>query len=75
MYGVEAFKTLPIVSANWTVGSDRPRAHTRAIHIAFQRHDDEPGANLLYRRLWLLSACAYSGKLQGSMRLIDNVRL
>ena len=48
MYGVEAFKTLPIVSANWTVGSDRPRAHTRAIHIAFHRHDDEPGANLLF---------------------------
>ena len=41
MYGVEAFKTLPIVSANWNVGSDRPRAHTRAIHIAFHRHDDD----------------------------------
>ena len=50
MYGVEAFKTLPIVSANWNVGPDRPRAHTRAIHIAFHRHDDEPGANLLFAR-------------------------
>ena len=51
MYGVEAFKTLPIVSANWNVGPDRPRAHTRAIHIAFHHHDDEPGANLLFARM------------------------
>ena len=28
-----------------------------------------------YRRLWLLGACAYSGKLQASMRLINNMRL
>ena len=48
MYGVEAFKTLPIVSANWSVGAERPRGHTRSIHIAFQRHDDEPEANLLF---------------------------
>ena len=51
MYGVEAFKTLPIVSVNWNVGSDRPRAHTRAIHIVFHRHDDEPGANLLFAEM------------------------
>lgn len=36
MYGVETFKTLPIVSANWSVGAERPRGHTRSIHIAFQ---------------------------------------
>lgn len=50
-HGVEAFQTLPIVSANWSVGTDRQRAHTRSIHIAFQHHDDEPGANLLFAEM------------------------
>ena len=48
MYGVEAFKTLPIV---WNVGAERPRGHTRSIRIAFQRHDDEPEANILFARM------------------------
>ena len=51
MYGIEAFKTLPMISANWYVGTDRPRAHTRSIHIAFQQHDDEPEANLLFAEM------------------------
>ena len=51
MYGVEAFKTLPIVSANWNVGAERPRGHTRSIHIAFQRQDDEPEAKILFARI------------------------
>ena len=50
-HGVEAFQTLPIVSANWSVGTDRQRAHTRSIHIAFQHHDNEPGANLLFAEM------------------------
>ena len=29
----------------------------------------------MYRRLWLLSACSYNSKLQGSMRLINYVHL
>ena len=28
MYGVEVFRTLPMLSANWKVGMERPRAHT-----------------------------------------------
>ena len=28
-----------------------------------------------YRRLWLISACAYSGKRYVSMRLINDMRL
>ena len=28
-----------------------------------------------YRRLWLISACAYSGKRKVSMRLIKDMRL
>ena len=28
-----------------------------------------------YRRLWLISACAYSSKWKGNMRLIKNMRL
>ena len=28
-----------------------------------------------YRRLWLISACAYSGKRNDSMRLIKDMRL
>ena len=51
LYGVEAFKTLPIISANWSVGKERPRAHTRSIHIPFQQHDDEPEANLLFAKM------------------------
>lgn len=48
MYGVEVFQTLPILSANWKIRSDRPRAHSRVIQIPFIHHDDEPEANLLY---------------------------
>ena len=48
MYDVETFITLPILSANWTIGADRPRAHTRSIHIPFQQHDDEPNASSLF---------------------------
>ena len=51
IHGVEAFQTLPIVSANWTVANDRQRAHTRSIHIPFQHHDDEPNANLLFAEM------------------------
>ena len=29
----------------------------------------------IYRRLWLISACAYSGKRNDSMRLIKDMRL
>ena len=50
-HGVEAFQTLPIVSANWCVGTDRQRAHTRSIHIQFQHHDDEPNANMLFGKM------------------------
>ena len=48
LHGIETFQTLPIVSANWCIGTDRQRAHTRSIHIAFQHHEDEPRANLLF---------------------------
>ena len=33
------------------------------------------GINSYYRRLWLISACAYSGKRNDSMRLIKDMRL
>ena len=48
MYDVETFITLSILSANWTIGADRPRAHTRSIHIPFQQHDDEPNSSSLF---------------------------
>ena len=48
MYNVETFITLPILSANWTISADRPRAHTRSIHIPFQPHEDEPDASTLF---------------------------
>ena len=51
MYGVEIFRTLPILSANWKVGMERPRAHSRVIQIAFQQHEDEPEANLLFAEM------------------------
>ena len=47
LHGIETFQTLPIVSANWCIGTDRG-AHTRSIHITFQHHKDEPRANLLF---------------------------
>lgn len=50
-HGVEAFQILPVVLANWSVGTDRQWAHTRSIHIAFQHHDDEPRANLLFAEM------------------------
>ena len=50
-YGVESFSTLPIVSSNWKLGAERPRAHSRAIHIGFNEHTDEPEANLLYAKM------------------------
>ena len=50
-HGVEAFLILPIVSANWSVGTDRQKAHTRSIHIPFHHHDDEPSANLLFAEM------------------------
>ena len=48
MYDVESFITLPILSANWTISIDRPRAHTRSIHIPFQKHGNEPNASSLF---------------------------
>ena len=51
LHGIETFQMLPIVSANWCIGNDRQRAHTRSIHIAFQHHEDEPGANLLFANM------------------------
>lgn len=48
MYDVEKFITLPILSTNWSIGSNRPRAHTRTLHIPFQQHEDEPNATLLF---------------------------
>lgn len=51
MYGVEVFQTLPIISANWKVGTDRPRAHSRLIQISFSHHDDEPEANRLFAEM------------------------
>ena len=48
MYDVETFITLPILSANWTISIDRPRAHTRSLHIPFQQHYDEPNASSLF---------------------------
>ncbi len=47
-YGVETFKTLPIISTNWKLGHERPRAHSRTIQIGFNQHTDEPEANLLF---------------------------
>lgn len=52
-------------------------------HLCLYRYDGElcgctTTKNLkteTYRRLWLLSTCAYSCKRQGNMRIIDNVRL
>jgi len=46
-YGVESFSTLPIVSSNCKLGAERPCAHSRAIHIGFNEHTEEPEANLL----------------------------
>ena len=51
MYGIEIFCTLPILSVNWKVGMDRPRAHSRVIQIAFQQHEDEPEANLFFAEM------------------------
>ena len=51
MYGIEVFRTLPILSANWKVGMNQPRAHSRVIQIAFQQHEDEPEANLLFAEM------------------------
>lgn len=50
-YGVETFATLPVVSSNWKLGAERPRAHSRAIHIGFNEHTDEPEANILYAKM------------------------
>ena len=50
-YGVESFSTLPVVSCNWKLGAERPRAHSRAIHIDFNEHTDEPEANLLFEKM------------------------
>ncbi len=50
-YGVESFSTLPVVSSNWKLGGERPRAHSRAIHIGFNEHTDEPEANLLFAKM------------------------
>ena len=67
MYGVETFQTLPILSANWKVGTDRPRAHSRLLQIPFNLHEDEPGANLLFAEMsrcrdkppgWPLNVCS-----------------
>jgi hypothetical protein len=51
MYGVERFHTLPILSANWKVKNDRPRAHSRVIQISFGHHEDEPEANILFAEM------------------------
>ena len=51
MYGVEVFCTLPILSANWKIGIDRPRAHSRVIQIMFHHHEDEPEANILFAQM------------------------
>ena len=50
-YGVESFLTFPILTANWKMGAERPRAHSRTIHIGFCEHTDEPDANILYAQL------------------------
>ena len=39
------------MSANWKLGGDRPRAHSRAIIIGFSEHTDEPEANILYSEM------------------------
>ena len=38
-------------------------------------HSTCPLGKANYRRLWLISACAYSGKRNDSMRLIKDMRL
>ena len=50
-YGVESFSTLPIVSSDWKLGAEHPRAHSRAIHIGFNEHTDEPEANFLFEKM------------------------
>ena len=50
-YGIESFSTLPIVSSNWKLEAEHPRAHSRAIHIGFNEHTDEPEANLLFEKM------------------------
>ena len=74
-YGVEAFQTLPIVSANWSVGTDRQRAHTRSIHIQFQHHDDEPNANMLFGKMAQarINASSSIGELVKLSRRFDRI--
>ncbi len=49
--GMEYFKTLPILTANWKIDASRPRAHSRVIQIPFQQHEDEPEANILFSNM------------------------
>ena len=50
-YGVERFRTTPIVSANWCFSNSAGRAFTRCIVIPFSLHQDEPNATELYSDL------------------------
>ena len=50
-YGVECFRTSPIVSANWKFSNSAGRAFTRCIVILFSLHQDEPNATQLYSEL------------------------
>ena len=50
-YGVERFRTIPIVSANWRFSNSVGRAFTRCIVIPFSMHKDEPDATKLYLEL------------------------
>ena len=50
-YGVEKFRTTPIVSANWQFSNSAGRAFTRCVLIPFSPHTDEPEASQLYSEL------------------------
>lgn len=50
------------------VGPDRPRAHSRSIHVPFSQHYDEPQASLLFDRM---SRC----RIQASKSVASIIKL
>ena len=49
--GVKSFSTFPVVSFNWKLGAEPPRAYSQAVHIGFNEHTEEPEANLLFAKM------------------------
>ena len=76
---------MPLMSAHFRTASARPLFSARKwpFWATIEPRPDRPiWARLrvcigyvVYRRLWLISACAYSSKWKGNMRLIKNMCL